>query len=91
MIAVSSTRYLKGHKDDKKLLMEKSVIPLLRQQLTRIYILKQRGIALSQAQQLKRELNEQLQRIQQTLTTLRRDFPVKLQPASKPKLRHLTW
>lgn len=91
MIAVSATRYLKGHKDDKKLLMEKSVIPLLRQQLTQIYLLKQRGIALSQAQQLKRQLNEQLQRIQHTLTTLRREFPVKLQPASKPKLRHLTW
>lgn len=91
MIAVSATRYLKGHKDDKKLLMEKSVIPLLRQLLTRLYLLKQRGIALSQAQQFKRQLNEQLQRIQQSLTTLRSEFPVKLQPASKPKLRHLTW
>jgi len=88
MIAVSSTRYLKGYKEDKKLLMEKSVIPLLRQELTQIYLLKQRGIALSQAQQLKRQLNEQLQRIQYTLTTLRREFPTGLQSNSKPKSKN---
>lgn len=90
-IAVSSVRYLKGYKENKKLLMEKSAIPLLRQQLAQLYLLKQRDIALSQVQQLKRQLNVQLQRIHQSLTTLQCKFPVKLQPASKPKLRHFTW
>lgn len=90
-IAVSATRYIKGYKDDKKLLMEKSAIPLLRQQLAQLYLLKQREITLSQVQQLKHQLNVQLQRIHQSLTTLQCEFPVKLQTASKHKLRHFIW
>ncbi len=62
-ITVSSVRYLKGYKENKKLLMEKSAIPLLKMEL--IYLYKNRNLihAKTLASQLRVELINKLNHI----------------------------